>query len=134
MTVHKRIWPETGRPPAYILSVATFRAIFTSGSPKHGVREAIGRCGAAGTKVIIVTGDHPLTAEAIGRKINLMLSETKPMMAKRKTKPIDEIDDDEVNAIVVHDEQIDSLTDAGWDNPPQFRSSALCLEPHLASP
>jgi sodium/potassium-transporting ATPase subunit alpha len=28
--------------------------------PKHGVREAIGKCREAGIKVIMVTGDHPL--------------------------------------------------------------------------
>lgn len=84
--------------------------------PKHGVREAIGRCRAAGIKVIMVTGDHPLTAEAIGRKINLMISETKTMVARRKGRPPEDIEDDEYNAIVVHGEQIDSLTDAEWDN------------------
>lgn len=31
--------------------------------PKHGVREAIGHCREAGIKVMMVTGDHPLTAE-----------------------------------------------------------------------
>ena len=31
--------------------------------PKHGVREAIGKCRQAGIKVMMVTGDHPLTAE-----------------------------------------------------------------------
>jgi sodium/potassium-transporting ATPase subunit alpha len=40
--------------------------------PKHGVREAIGKCRAAGVKVMMVTGDHPLTAESVGRKINSM--------------------------------------------------------------
>ncbi|KAF4636901.1 hypothetical protein G7Y89_g1176 [Cudoniella acicularis] len=84
--------------------------------PKHGVREAIGRCRAAGIKVIMVTGDHPLTAEAIGRKINLMLSETKQMIAKRLDKPVEEVAEDESRAIVVHGEQIDGLTDADWDN------------------
>lgn len=84
--------------------------------PKHGVREAIGACRAAGVKVIMVTGDHPLTAEAIGRKINLMLGETKAMVAKRTGRPIDEIAEDEYTAVVIHGEQIDSLTDAEWDN------------------
>jgi len=84
--------------------------------PKHGVREAIGRCRAAGVKVMMVTGDHPLTAEAIGRKINLMISETKPMVAKRTGRPLDQIREDEYKAIVVHGEQIDSLTDVQWDN------------------
>jgi len=84
--------------------------------PKHGVREAIGRCRAAGVKVIMVTGDHPLTAEAIGRKINLMLSETKAMVAKRRGRPIEEIQENEFKAVVVHGEQIDHLTDTEWDN------------------
>jgi sodium/potassium-transporting ATPase subunit alpha len=85
--------------------------------PKHGVREAIGRCRSAGIKVIMVTGDHPLTAEAIGRKINLMLSETKNMVAKRTGRPIEEIDESEFKAVVVHGEQIEKgLTDTEWDN------------------
>ncbi|KAI1329796.1 hypothetical protein F5Y16DRAFT_365318 [Xylariaceae sp. FL0255] len=84
--------------------------------PKHGVREAIGRCRAAGVKVMMVTGDHPLTAEAIGRKINLMLGETKEKFAKRTGRPLDSIREDEFNAIVVHGEQIDKLTDLEWDN------------------
>ncbi len=84
--------------------------------PKHGVREAIGSCRTAGIKVIMVTGDHPLTAEAIGRKINLMISETKPMVAKRKGLPLKDIGEDEYKAIVIHGDQIDSLSDAEWDN------------------
>ncbi|TAQ90786.1 hypothetical protein B7494_g891 [Chlorociboria aeruginascens] len=83
--------------------------------PKHGVREAIGSCRTAGIKVIMVTGDHPLTAEAIGRKINLMLSDTKAMVAKKKNLPLEEIDEDEYDAIVIHGDQIDSLTDTDWD-------------------
>lgn len=83
--------------------------------PKHGVREAIGRCRSAGVKVIMVTGDHPLTAEAIGRKINLMLSETKAMVAKRTQRAVEEIQPEEYKAIVVHGDQIDGLTDEQWD-------------------
>ncbi|KAF9296011.1 hypothetical protein BGZ74_010519 [Mortierella antarctica] len=83
--------------------------------PKHGVREAIGRCRSAGIRVMMVTGDHPLTAEAIGRKINLVLSDTKEMVAKHRGCSVDEVGDDEYNAIVVHGEQIDSLSEADWD-------------------
>ncbi|RKP25450.1 hypothetical protein SYNPS1DRAFT_15649 [Syncephalis pseudoplumigaleata] len=83
--------------------------------PKHGVREAIGRCRAAGVQVMMVTGDHPLTAEAIGRKINLMLSETKPQVAKRLGRPIESIEEHEYQAIVIHGEQIDTFTDEDWD-------------------
>jgi P-type E1-E2 ATPase len=30
------------------------------------------RCKQAGVRVIMVTGDHPLTAEAIARKVNII--------------------------------------------------------------
>ncbi|KAJ3381062.1 hypothetical protein HDU80_001935, partial [Chytriomyces hyalinus] len=84
--------------------------------PKHGVREAIGHCREAGIKIMMVTGDHPLTAEAIGRKINLMLSDTKELHAKKTGRQIETISEDEIHAIVIHGEQIDELTDAAWDN------------------
>jgi sodium/potassium-transporting ATPase subunit alpha len=38
--------------------------------PKHGVREAIGQCRQAGVKVMMVTGDHPLTAEVSHINLN----------------------------------------------------------------
>ncbi len=82
--------------------------------PKHGVREAIGRCRQAGIKVMMVTGDHPLTAEAIGRKINLMLQETREMVAKRTGRPVASIQEHEYNSIVIHGDQIDKLTEEDW--------------------
>ena len=43
--------------------------------PRPGVAEAIGRCQAAGIRVIMVTGDHPHTAVAIAREIGLVRSD-----------------------------------------------------------
>ncbi len=40
--------------------------------PRPGVAEAVGRCQAAGIRVIMVTGDHPHTAVAIAREIGLV--------------------------------------------------------------
>ena len=84
--------------------------------PKHGVREAIGRCRSAGIKVMMVTGDHPLTAEAIARKINLMISPTREMIAKQSGRPVEDIRDEEYKAIVIHGEQIDNLGESEWDS------------------
>ena len=84
--------------------------------PKHGVREAIGHCREAGVKVMMVTGDHPLTAEAIGRKINLMLQDTKYKVALKRGVPMSDVPESDVNAIVVHGDSVDGLTDSDWDN------------------
>jgi sodium/potassium-transporting ATPase subunit alpha len=84
--------------------------------PKHGVREAVGNSRRAGIKVVMVTGDHPLTAEAIGRKINLMLSDTREKAAKKAGIAPSEIHEEDVKAIVIHGEKIDSLTEEDWDN------------------
>ena len=35
--------------------------------PRPGVPEAVAKCQSAGTKVVMVTGDHPVTAKAIAR-------------------------------------------------------------------
>ncbi|THG94387.1 hypothetical protein EW026_g7073 [Hermanssonia centrifuga] len=83
--------------------------------PKHGVREAIGTLRLAGIKVMMVTGDHPKTAEAIARKINLILGDTKETLSKKTGRPIEEIYEDEVDAVVIHGDDIDGLQGWQWD-------------------
>ena len=100
--------------------------------PKHGVREAIGTLRLAGIKVMMVTGqysssfrhiprlhgllgDHPKTAEAIARKINLVLGETRETLAKKTDRALEDVYDDEVSAVVVHGDDIDELQGWQWD-------------------
>ncbi len=40
--------------------------------PRDGVKEAIAQCNDAGINVIMITGDHPATAKAIGEQIGLL--------------------------------------------------------------
>ncbi len=88
--------------------------------PKHGVREAIGKLRLAGIKVMMVTGDHPKTAEAIARKINLILGDTKDSLAKKTGRAVNEVYEDEVKAVVVHGDDIDKLQGWEWDNSEDF--------------
>lgn len=83
--------------------------------PKHGVREAIGTLRLAGIKVMMVTGDHPKTAEAIARKINLILGDTKQTLSAKTGRPVDEIYEDEVQAVVIHGDDIDGIQGWQWD-------------------
>ena len=65
----------------------------------------------------MVTGDHPLTAEAIARKVNII---TRP--TRRDVALEDGVDDSEVllsdprvEAVVITGSQIGSLEQADWD-------------------
>jgi Ca2+-transporting ATPase len=40
--------------------------------PREGVSDAINKCREAGIKVVMITGDHPTTAKAIGKQIGLL--------------------------------------------------------------
>lgn len=58
--------------------------------PRAEVPDAIARCHSAGIKVIMVTGDHPHTAVAIGREIGLVRSDNPVVIvgeALRKMSP-----------------------------------------------
>ncbi|UCV21155.1 cation-translocating P-type ATPase [Ferribacterium limneticum] len=48
--------------------------------PRPDVREAVGRCHSAGLRVIMCTGDHPRTALAIGREIDMIRSASPRVM------------------------------------------------------
>src|SRR3954453_1703904 len=64
---------------------------------------------------VLVTGDHPKTAEAIARKINLIIGDTRETLSAKTGRPVPEIYEDEVNAVVVHGDDIDSLQGWQWD-------------------
>lgn len=40
--------------------------------PRAAVPDAVGKCRSAGIKVIMVTGDHPITAKAIAKGVGII--------------------------------------------------------------
>jgi sodium/potassium-transporting ATPase subunit alpha len=66
-------------------------------------------------KCVFGSGDHPKTAEAIARKINLILGDTRETLAAKTGRTPAEVYEDEVNAVVVHGDDIDGLQGWQWD-------------------
>ncbi|GBF90642.1 p-type atpase [Raphidocelis subcapitata] len=86
--------------------------------PREGVLEAVDRCRNAGIRVAMVTGDHPLTAEAIARKVGIVTLQTPREVAAQDGLPIGSVplSDERVGAVVVTGTQIRELkTEEEWD-------------------
>ena len=72
--------------------------------PRAAVPDAVTKCRSAGIKVIMVTGDHPITASAIARSVGI-ISEgnfTVEDLAEDRGVPVSEINPRDAHAAVVH--------------------------------
>jgi len=82
--------------------------------PRPSVPGAVAKCHTAGIKVVMVTGDHPITAKAIAKQVGIIKSETIEDVAKRMgVKPAQV--NQPVDAIVVAGEQIKGFVKEDWD-------------------
>merc|ERR1712147_28469 len=72
--------------------------------PRAAVPDAVAKCRSAGIKVIMVTGDHPITAKAIGKSVGIISegNETAEDIAQRLNIPLEEVNPREARAAVVH--------------------------------
>merc|ERR1712106_184085 len=80
--------------------------------PRAAVPDAVAKCRSAGIKVIMVTGDHPMTAEAIAKSVGI-ISEgnfTIQDIAEERGIPITEVDPREAKAAVVHGGELKELS------------------------
>lgn len=60
--------------------------------PRAAVPDAVAKCRSAGIKVIMVTGDHPITAKAIAKSVGIISEgEYWEFRIKRKTKKIEKM-------------------------------------------
>merc|ERR1712020_191739 len=80
--------------------------------PRAAVPDAVLKCRSAGIKVIMVTGDHPITAKAIARSVGIISegTETVEDIATRLNIPLEEVDPRQAHAAVVHGGELKDLT------------------------
>lgn len=73
--------------------------------PRDSVPDAISKCKTAGIKVIMVTGDHQLTAAAIARQIGIFEGESNLEMVERLNIHKDEATE-KSDAIVINGDML----------------------------
>merc|ERR1712066_365938 len=85
--------------------------------PRAAVPDAVLKCRSAGIKVIMVTGDHPITAKAIAKSVGIISdgTETVEDIATRKGVPVAEVNPREALAAVVHGGEIKDLSEKALD-------------------
>ncbi|KAG2464762.1 AT1A1 ATPase, partial [Polypterus senegalus] len=86
--------------------------------PRAAVPDAVGKCRSAGIKVIMVTGDHPITAKAIAKGVGIISegNETVEDIAARLNIPIREVNPRDAKACVIHGSDLKELSSEQLDD------------------
>jgi len=79
--------------------------------PRAAVPDAVLKCRSAGIKVIMVTGDHPITAKAIARSVGIISEGTDTVedIATRRGCDVKDVNPREAKAAVVHGGELKDL-------------------------
>lgn len=107
--------------------------------PRAAVPDAVGKCRSAGIKVIMVTGDHPITAKAIAKGVGIISegNETVEDIAARLNIPVGQVNPRDAKACVIHGTDLKDLSQDQMDDilrnhteivlpgPPHNRNSSL---------
>ena len=85
--------------------------------PRAAVPDAVAKCRSAGIKVIMVTGDHPITAKAIAKSVGIISEGNKTVedLAEELGVGLDQVNPRDANAAVVHGSEIKDATEQQID-------------------
>ena len=86
--------------------------------PRAAVPDAVTKCRSAGIKVIMVTGDHPITAKAIAKSVGIISEgrETVEDISSRLNIPLAEVNPADADAAVVHGADLKDLSEEQLDD------------------
>merc|ERR1719250_489466 len=95
--------------------------------PRAAVPDAVVKCRSAGIKVIMVTGDHPITAKAIAKSVGIISEgmETVEDIAARTNVPVSEVNPREARAAVIHGGELKELGEAQLDEVLMYHSEIV---------
>lgn len=83
--------------------------------PKQGVAEAVAQCANSSIRVIMVTGDHALTATAIAREVGIVRGPTlNDVAAAEGLTSWQELEPDAAEAVVVTGYELQTLSEEAW--------------------
>ncbi|KAI1901219.1 hypothetical protein AGOR_G00032050 [Albula goreensis] len=86
--------------------------------PRAAVPDAVGKCRSAGIKVIMVTGDHPITAKAIAKGVGIISegNETVEDIAERLNIPLSQVNPRDAKACVIHGSDLKDMSSEYLDD------------------
>ncbi|GMS80304.1 hypothetical protein PENTCL1PPCAC_2479, partial [Pristionchus entomophagus] len=81
--------------------------------PRAAVPDAVAKCRSAGIKVVMVTGDHPITAKAIAKSVGIISegTETVEDIAIRRGISVEQVDPREAKAAVIHGSDLREMSE-----------------------
>uniref|UniRef100_A0A0N5A3I6 Sodium/potassium-transporting ATPase subunit alpha n=1 Tax=Parastrongyloides trichosuri TaxID=131310 RepID=A0A0N5A3I6_PARTI len=81
--------------------------------PRAAVPDAVAKCRSAGIKVVMVTGDHPITAKAIAKSVGIISegTETVEDIALRRGITVDQVNPRDAKAAVIHGSDLRDMTE-----------------------
>merc|ERR1712141_831956 len=86
--------------------------------PRAAVPDAVSKCRSAGIKVIMVTGDHPITAKAIAKSVGIISADNMTVEDLAEEKR-------EAHAAVVHGGELKEITDKDLDEILMYHSEIV---------
>merc|ERR1712158_151174 len=95
--------------------------------PRAAVPDAVVKCRSAGIKVIMVTGDHPITAKAIARSVGIISDgqETVEDIAARLNVDVKDVNPRDARACVVHGGELKDLSEKQLDEVLMYHSEIV---------
>lgn len=79
---------------------------------RPAVPDAVGQCQSGRVRVIMVTGNHPITARAIATMADIFGPDSRTVedIALQQNIPIEKVDPNEANAAVIHGEELKTMS------------------------